>query len=458
MRKITVEEICQITGGYLLGSGNLSAEISSIGSDTKTLTPGSMFVALKGQKHDGHHYLQQAADNGAIAALVDHAPGIKPAGMSLIAVGDTRRAMGWIAHHIRMNLKSAVFAVGGSNGKTGAKHLIDSALRKFKKGTFSPKSFNNDIGVPLAVFAANEFDDYLVLELGTNHKGEIAALTDMVRPDVAIVISCSEEHLEGLGDIDGVRKEEASIIKGIKKDGLLIVNGDDARFLMELNDYAGKVIRFGEKQTNDLFATDIRCDFDGVRFKLNGGMEFFIPLLGKHTAVNSLAAIAAARYMGLTDEQIRESLAEAHGPAMRLQVSRVGQVTLVNDAYNANPASMRSAIETLESLPCEGRKIAVLGDMRELGEHTDSLHQQVGSFVAQHPPDLLICVGEKAQLIAQKACEDGIPPGKIRIYPDTLAAVLDGGLGCPGDLVLFKASRSMEFERIANAWGAPASK
>ncbi|MGE5610761.1 MAG: UDP-N-acetylmuramoyl-tripeptide--D-alanyl-D-alanine ligase, partial [Bacillota bacterium] len=317
-----------------------------------------------------------------------------------------------------------------------------------------PKSFNNDIGVPLAIFPADPRQDYLVLETGTNHPGELRVLTNIALPDMAVITNCSAEHLEGLGDLMGVRREEASIIEGLNPKGLLVVNGDDPQLLEAVSLYPGNRITFGLNTTNDLYATDIRCDFKGITFRLNGRREVSIPLLGRHVACNALAAIAVARRLGLTEDEIVANLASAHGPEMRLQLTTAGGVRVLNDAYNANPASMQAAIETLCSLETPGRRIAVVGDMRELGDTSDHFHREIGQFIAKHQIHVhhLFCIGEKASLIAESARKEGFPDDRVHSFANAAAAcpsILDQIR--PDDLVLLKGSRAMRLETVAQA-------
>jgi UDP-N-acetylmuramoyl-tripeptide--D-alanyl-D-alanine ligase len=220
--------------------------------------------------------------------------------------------------------------------------------------------------------------------------------------------------------------------------------------------HPGKRVTFGYGTHNDLFAADIECDYAGVRFRLNGRTDVTIPLLGKHTAVNALAAIAVARHMGLSDEQIMQGLATAHGPDMRLQLQNLRGITFLNDAYNANPASMKSAIETLLALQTGGRRIAILADMREMGDASEALHREMGRFAGPLPLDLLICVGTQAALIADSAREAGYPADQILRYEDTIAAATDVPHQLRlGDFVLLKGSRAMQLEQIPRSLGTP---
>jgi UDP-N-acetylmuramoyl-tripeptide--D-alanyl-D-alanine ligase len=454
MKALTIQQIRQAVGGKPLTSiPPKVAEITAVCTDTRRMEPGSLFVALVGENFNGHDYLPDAAKGGAIAAIVQEPPKHELPNLHLIGVKSTRQALGKMATHVRKQMRSKVIAVAGSNGKTSTKYLIDAALAGKLKGSISPKSFNNDIGVPLAIFPADPMQDYLVLEMGTNHPGEIKVLTDMALPDIAVITSIGAEHLEFLGDLMGVRRENASIISGLNPKGLLVVNGDDPELRHAVGAYHGKIITFGFKRDNDLFATDITCSEDGVRFSLNGSSrKVFVPMLGKHTASNALAAIAVARRMGVSEQEILEHLGGAHGPEMRLQRSDVAGITVLNDAYNANPHSMKAALETLAALTPKHRRVAILGDMRELGESSERYHKEIGDFAAACKIDLLVCVGKQATLIAESAERSAMPVGSICRFPDAQEAA-KGVLKIlrEGDLVLLKASRGMRLERVAEA-------
>jgi len=354
---------------------------------------------------------------------------------------------------VRSQMRSKVIGVAGSNGKTSTKKLIDAALRGKLVGSISPKSYNNDIGVPITIFAANPADDYLVLEMGTNHHGEILRLTNMAQPDIAVITNAGAEHLEHLGDLAGVRRENATIIAGLNPTGALIVNGDDPDLLTAVGGYRGKRISFGFNPTNDIFATDIDCTAAGTTFFLNGShRRVFVPLLGRHTASNALAAIAVGRRLGVNEDAIIESLAQSQGADMRLELAEFGGITLLNDAYNANPSSMQAGLQTLVDLPAKKRRIAILGDMLELGASSDHYHKEIGTKVAGAKVDVLICVGPQANLAAKAALHAGMPKDKIRSYKTSAsAAKLVPKLLERGDLVLLKASRSMHLEKIATA-------
>jgi UDP-N-acetylmuramoyl-tripeptide--D-alanyl-D-alanine ligase len=441
---LTLEQIRLATNGKLTNA-DPSMLIHSICTDTRKIEPGCLFIALNGENHDGHHHVETAAKGGAIAAMV-HDDCL--AHLAMLKVVDTRKAMGRLGAYVRRELKGTVIAVAGSNGKTGTKNLIHSALKNSLTGTISPKSFNNDVGVPTTIFDACAAQDYLVLEIGTNHPGEILNLTQIAQPDVAVITNIGAEHLEFLGDLDGVTKENAQIIHSLNPDGLLAINGDSPHLLDAVASYPGKKITFGFGPQNELRPTEIVCDTNGVHFKLNGS-PMSIPLMGRHTAVNALAAIAVGRQLGVSDAEIIAGLATAVGPEMRLQLQIAGSIRILNDAYNANPHSMQAGLETLRDMKSTGRKIAILADMKELGEAADKYHREIGEFAAGCDLDHLVCVGEKAGLIAQVLFEKKISVEHYDTAKDCAANV--GKIVREDDLVLLKGSRSMKLETVANS-------
>lgn len=453
MKSLTLQEVRRAVGGRstqpLPATG---VEVGAVCTDTRDMKKGSLFVALKGDRFDGHKFLEPAAAGGATAAIVSEVPESPPQDLRLLVVSNTRAALGKLARQVRTGLRAKVVAVAGSNGKTSTKYLIDAVLAVKLNGSMSPKSFNNDIGVPLSIFAAEENHDYLVLELGTNHLGEIGNLTKIAQPDIAVITNCAAEHLEFLGSLAGVRFENASIVEGLNPKGTLIVNGDDKELLSAVAKFRGQKITFGFKETNDLFAADVQCDAAGVRFKLNGRLPVFVPLLGRHTAANALAAIAVGKRFRLSDEEIIRGLATARGPEMRLQLNELNGVTLLNDAYNANPASMKAALETLKTMPTKGRRIAIVGDMLELGPAGDALHDEVGEFAATCSLHLLACVGERSRRIAAAATKGGMTDDRVKTFPNAEAAAKKiPDQIADGDMVLLKASRGIHLETVAKA-------
>jgi UDP-N-acetylmuramoyl-tripeptide--D-alanyl-D-alanine ligase len=455
MKPLSIRQIRQVVGGKALSPIPADAPtVVAVCTDTRRMEGGSLFIALRGDNFNGNDFLPDAARGGAVAALVDTIPEQSLPNVLMIQVPDTRIAMRKLANYCRTQMRAKVVGVAGSNGKTSTKHLIDAALSGKLRGSISPKNWNNEIGVPLTIFPADPLQDYIVLEMGTNHHGEIRILSDMATPDIAVITNCGADHLEFLGDTMGVRRENATILSGLKPGGLLVVNGDDPELLSAVNEWKGQRVTFGLNPSNDLFATEIRVEEAGTKFTLNNSRrEVFIPFLGAHSACNALAAIAVARKLAVPEDVIIASLASAHGPEMRLQWQVIGDVRVLNDAYNANPNSMKAALDTVAALPCNGRRIAVLGDMRELGPSSERYHREIGQQVAAAKAfDGLICVGQDATFIADAAQAAGFTHDSIWRFPDSGTASLEvPSLIRGGDLVLLKASRGVRLEAVANA-------
>jgi UDP-N-acetylmuramoyl-tripeptide--D-alanyl-D-alanine ligase len=455
MKPLSIRQIRQVVGGKALSPIAADAPtVVAVCTDTRRMEKSSLFIALRGDNFNGNDFLPDAVRGGAIAALVDTIPTESFPNVLLIQVPDTRIAMRKLANYCRTQMRAKVVGVAGSNGKTSTKHLIDAALSGKLRGSISPKNWNNDIGVPLTIFPADPLQDYIVLEMGTNHHGEIRILSEMAMPDIAVITNCGADHLEFLDDTMGVRRENACIVSGLKPSGLLVVNGDDADLLAAVAEYKGQRVTFGLSPSNDLFATDIRVEEAGTKFSLNNSRrEVFVPMLGAHSACNALAAIAVARKLGVPEDVIITSLATARGPEMRLQWQVHGDIRVLNDAYNANPDSMRAALETVAALPCNGRRIAVLGDMRELGPKSERYHREIGQLVASAKAfDALICVGQDATFIAEAALAGGFASDAIWRFADSASASSEvPAMIRGGDLVLLKASRGVRLEALANA-------
>ncbi len=457
MTPMTVQEIRHAVGGRALNAPAASLPpVASITTDTREMSGPALFIAVVGEKFDGHHFLADASRAGAIAALVQQAPDPDhpaPPNLHLIQVPDTRLALGRLAKLARQKLRAKVIAVAGSNGKTSTKLLIDAVLSQKLRGTASPKSYNNEIGVPLTLLPVPGTHDYVIVEIGTNHPGEVGVLSRIALPDIAIITSTAAEHLEFLINLAGVRRENASIIEGLSEKGLLILNGDDSELLSMLGKiHRGTRLTFGLEKSNDLFATEVSCDLAGTHFKINGRLEAFVPTIGPHVASNALVAVAVGRRLGLSEDQIVQGLAKAQGPEMRMQRQEAGGVTILNDAYNANPGSMQAALNALALLPAQGRRIVVLGDMLELGPTTAALHEEVGDIVAVSKIDLLVCIGPQSRNIATAAEKAGMASDAIIHFPDVPTAIsLVPRLLSQGDLVLIKASRGMKLENVARA-------
>lgn len=481
----TPAHLAAVTGGrWLARPEEPELALHGLSIDSRTIRRGEAFLAVKGDRFDGHDFAPQAVAAGAAVAIVgrDISDGLAwPAPAALLLVDEPIAALHRLARAYRNVLREhgvKVIAVTGSNGKTTTRHLIHAVLSARYKGTQSPKSFNNHIGVPVTMLSAAPDHDFVVAEIGTNHPGEVADLADIVRPDAAVVTSISEEHLEFFGTLEDVAKEETSVLSFIEPRGFAAVeNGAfaESRPFIDCADGV-RLVRYGIGTFNDqldLWLGDCRDVWGdegwiwGQRFTL-GRVEFSVPLIGRHNAVNVLAAIAMGRWMGVGDGAAAQALIRVEPPPMRMQIQRFGRdpgITLINDAYNANPCSVASAVGALGRIRWgeqASRRVAILGDMLELGDTGPQHHRRFGRFLAPSwQVDLLVLIGPLSATYGIESPAGSDPPGQVRAFaqwtddlPQRVAALLE-----PGDVVLLKASRGMRLERlvpaIAGRFGGP---
>lgn len=440
------------TGELLSGLPEACAQRAC--TDSRRVQAGDLFFALSGGRFDGHDFLRQAAEKGAIAVVVQRSRVTKDwSGCAMIAVEDTRKALGQLASTYREDFSLPLVAVGGSNGKTTTKELVASVLRQKVATLWSEASFNNDIGVPLTLLRLEKSHQAAVLEAGTNHPGELAPLLKMIRPNHGVITCIGREHLEFFGDVAGVAREEGCLAEVLPADGKLFVNGDDewAGRLMERTRAA--VIRVGFAASNDWCARGLRLDKQGVQFQVDGPRadfagEYRIHLLGRHQVVNALYAIAIGVELGLSRAEVARGLAQCGQPKMRLELWEHDGVWVLDDTYNANADSVIAALQTLRELPCKGRRMAVLGDMAELGAHGEAAHEEIGRRAAELGVGQLFAVGKMAPVVARGARDAGL--NRVFEFADleTAAAAVKSFVKS-GDVVLLKASRATRLERIA---------
>lgn len=454
----------------------LHAPISGLCTDSRTVKAGQAFLALRGEKFDGHAFLAEVARAGSPILIVDDASGVPPGGFEpacgVLKVDDTAKALLRIAAAYRKSLaRTKVIAVCGSNGKTTTTRLLEQILSKSMRGTASIKSFNNAVGVPLTILGAKENDQYLICEVGTNAPGEIALLGEVVRPDIAVITSIGREHLEKLGDRAGVAKEEASILAFLKPGattgGWAVVTADAP----ELADHIKGVpnlVTFGRSKdaTLRLTATKHIVDETGAPmlvFTINGRQECRLPLVGEHNALNAMAAMAVARRLGIDEARSCAALASARGADMRLAITDIGGVTVLNDAYNANPDSMIAGIDAAmamrRAIPGRTRTALVLGEMLELGAASESSHKAVAAHIAERARsdeggiELVVLVGAGMVAARDELVSAGWTRDRLAYLPnvDGDAAGEVAGMLSRGDLVLVKGSRRVRLERVVEA-------
>lgn len=413
--------------------------ISGVSTDTRTLKPGDLFFALRGPNFDGHAFLGEAFRKGAVAAVVEEAAeSPKP----LIRVTDTTAALGDLASAWRMTLAARVIAVTGSNGKTTTQSMIAHILAGTKSVVKPPGSFNNFVGLPLTLFSATTATDFIVLELGTNHPGEIARLAQIARPDVAVITSVGEAHLEGLGDLEAIADEKTSLLGHVRAGGYAVVH-HDPRILERVRLPLEKVVTFGFSADADLRPASLQAD--PLRFEVRG-VPFRLALLGEWNALNALAASAVAMLQGVPLGECARRLEDFRPPKMRMERLELGGISILNDAYNSNPVSARNALAEFARLEAP-RKVVVFGDMKELGSRSAALHRELGRRIAEARPDLVIAVGPECRALVPEVPgaihADRVEELEARI-PELLRA---------GDLVLLKGSRAVGLEKIVRYVG-----
>lgn len=456
----TLNNFKEITSGHILHRpvDNKNVIFKGVSTDTRTIKPGEVFVALRGENFNGHDYIAQAVEKKAALVVVDNdamTKKIEFGDTSVLLVTDTLKVLSTLATVYRRTLNAKVIAITGSVGKTTTKSILEAVLSQKYQGTVSPRSYNNAIGVPLTILAAKSSDAYIIAEVGTNAPGEIGFLSKIVQPDIAVITSVGRAHMEGLGSLGDIAREKASILSHLTDNGLAVINGD-YDILRDYYKLAPTVITFGERDENDLRVTDCEHTPTGVIFMVNSRKQFNLSLLGRHNAVNALAAIAVARSMQMNDEDIATGLEKVSPPDMRMNFKRLGHqsqtIHLINDAYNANPESVKAAIDVLCEIQTPGRKLIILGDMAELGDVSADMHRQVGQYLAESNVDHAILLGVMSTYIGE-ALSRHWPDNKYLVVPDYLGsrAAEIAEMIKPGDVVLIKASRSMEFENLALA-------
>lgn len=452
MEAITLQEILTATGGALLGSfRDLSATVTAVDTDSRAMCPGSLFVPLLGEKFDGHAYISSALASAA-GTLTQQTFETYDPDRFYVLVEDTTRALGDLAHYYRHKFDLKVVAVTGSVGKTTCKDMIASVLSTRFRVLKTDGNFNNIIGVPKTLFRLDSSHQAAVIEMGMDHLGEIDRLTKIVNPDIAVITNIGDAHIENLGCRENTLKAKSEIFHGMTGRGLAILNGDDPLLRTLSGKLEQQILWYGRAED-----CDFRCNALDESYDDHMVMELTATLgqwrqvivgLGSHMIYPVLAAVAVGSWFEMSIEEIRRGVMSFVPTKMRMnRISLPGDIILLNDTYNANPQSMRAGAEVLSKTPGT-YKIAVLGDMLELGALGPTLHEDVGRCVAQFGIDCLVAVGDLAESIYRGAVEAGIAEAYHRPNKDEAKVVLEHILR-PGCTVLCKASRGMRLEELA---------
>ena len=456
----TLAEIAGIMGGRLhvpvpeLRDGR----ITGVCSDTRRIEEGNLFVAITGERYDGHDFVPEAMRSGACASLVtadwhDGRPDRESPQGARIVVPDVLRALqtfaGW--HRSRFNLP--VIAVTGSNGKTTTKNMIASVLSERSRVFKTPGNLNSQLGVAEALFSLQEDHGAAVVELGMNRAGELNRLARMVRPSVGVITNVGPAHIEFFESIEGIARAKGEVLDHLPADGHAVLNADDPLVMKQAGRSLAPVTTFGRGAGADVRLARSRTELSGSTFALSDGASFRINLMGEHQVMNAVAAVAVGRLFGIDDSGIARALRRVESTPMRMEYRKVGAVHLINDAYNANPSSMKAALDALAATP--GRKLAVLGDMLELGERSRTAHREAGKHAAK-VAERIITAGELARDIAEAAVDEGgMPPSRVVACSssDEAAAAVLAEIR-DGDVILVKGSRGMRMENVVESMAA----
>ncbi len=451
MMTMSVAEIAEIVGGTA-HQVDASALVNEVATDSRQVGPGSMFVAIRGANVDGHDFAASAVANGATAVLAS-----RPLDAPCIVVGDPVLALGALAHWVREHkLKCKVIAITGSSGKTSTKDLLAQVLSSAGRTVAAVGSFNTEVGVPLTILQADEATEFLVLEMGMRGAGHLTYLTELAEPDIAAIVNIGTAHVGVVGTKEMVARAKGEIIASLPRAGFAILNGDDPLVMEQASRTAAQVVSCGEAPECDVRATDARVDGQArVSFTLSIG-DANVPVTlqyhGRHFLSNALVAAGVAYSLGVDINTIAMALrAATPGSKWRMEVHQLPSgVTLVNDAYNANPESVRAAVDTLAAMAAGRRTWLILGEMRELGAGSGNEHESIGKYAAEQGIDELMCVGEGARPAYLSAKEfPSINANWVLDPPSAIKALADALM--PGDVVLIKASRGVGLEVVATA-------
>jgi len=464
---MTIESAAAVTGGELLRAGAAGGtRFSGVTIDSRHVDPGQAFVAIAGDRFDGHDFVAEAVNRGAVLVVVDRSSKkTLPPRAAVLRVDGTRAALGQLARAWKIEVAPMSVAITGSVGKTTTKELTRAMLARLGPTHWNRGNLNNDIGLPLTLLAMPESTRFLVVEMGMNAPGEIAYLTGLAEPEIGVVTCVAPVHLEGLGSLEAVAEAKGELLRGLPGDGWAVVPGREPLLASSLAAIPeARRVRFGEQAGDEVRILEVQgrgADGTRVALSLRGEeIAFDLPLVGAHNAKNAAAAAAVGMILGVEPAEIARTLASLPGEGLshRSSVRRLGPWQVLDDCYNANPLATRAALDTLVELASGVGAVAVLGDMLELGREAQRLHAEVGQHAAGLELDLLVTVGGLGGAIAKGALAAGMPPEKVHAAADAGEAAREvRRRAAPGSWVLVKASRGARLERVIDLLDEPAT-
>ncbi|CAB4894458.1 MAG: UDP-N-acetylmuramoyl-tripeptide--D-alanyl-D-alanine ligase [Actinobacteria bacterium] len=452
MISLTVSQICSIVEGEMFATSG-DEVVTNVVADSSEVSSGSLFVAIVGERVDGHDYSAASVAQGAVAILAE-----RLLDEPCIVVADSVKALGLLAEHVRQQLNCTVIAITGSSGKTSTKDLLANVLARFGSTIAPIGSFNTEVGVPLTMLRADESTRFLVLEMGMRGVGHIEYLCGIAKPSIGVLLNIGSAHMGMLGSLESLAQAKSEVIAGLPEDGIAVLNGDDPIVSQQASKTSARIVRFGKGSNATVRAVDVTLDeMARPTFTLQySGKDAQVALLihGEHFVSNAMAVAAVALEVGIPIADVAAALSQATIPSKwRMEVTQTSAgVTLINDSYNANPESMRAALDALAVMGSTNRTWAVLGEMLELGEDSIGEHESVARVVADLGISRLLCIGQGAQTIYRAALDAGFPEEQASWEKDSVdaLAVLHEELRS-GDIVLIKASRGIGLERVAAA-------
>jgi len=441
----TIKEIITATGGRLT-EGPDTRKSYKVSTDTRTIAPGDVFIALKGEIYDGHNFIKEAIEKGAAGCIVSRDMRYAAEGF-FITVASTLKALGHLASYNRKRFNIPIIGITGSNGKTTTKDLIAKVLSVKFNVLKTSGTRNNLVGVPLTLLGLNSGHQVCVLEMGTSFPGEIRKLSQIAAPNIGIITNIGPSHMEFLKDLQAVYKEKSSIFADFRKENLAVWNGDDPMLVDLIHMNKCRLKTFGLRPGCDFQAADIQKKDNNIKFLVNGKFKARLNMLSEHNVYNALCAITIGSEFGIEMPKILKALSDFEPPHMRMQLIEGKDILIINDCYNSNPLSMKSAIKALADFKGR-RKILASGDMLELGELSAYFHHYIGELAAKHEIDIFVGVGELSKAAVQSAVQAGMKRDSVcRCKTSKEAGHLLMKIARPGDVILIKGSRAIKMER-----------
>ncbi|WP_062048287.1 UDP-N-acetylmuramoyl-tripeptide--D-alanyl-D-alanine ligase [Bacillus sp. JCM 19034] len=455
MLRRQLKDIASWVNGEVVFIDDHSVNVAGVSTDTRTIVAGNLYIPLVGANFNGHNFVQTAVAKGATGVLWQKDQPQPPTDVPIIYVEDTLVALQELAKKYIASLSTKVVGITGSNGKTTTKDMVASVLSTTYKVQKTVGNYNNHIGLPLTILQLEEDTEIAVLEMGMSGRGEIELLSEIAKPEAAIITNIGEAHLQDLGSREGISEAKFEITAGLAGNGTLIIHGDEPLLTKKVVNSPFNVVTFGSSKNNDYYPAVIHTESNGTYFKVSGdnNIELFIPVLGKFNVLNALAAFAIAKHFDVSLQNIQLGLEKLQITGMRTElITGKNGITIINDAYNASPTSMRAAIDMLVQLTGYEKKLVVLGDMLELGENEENFHYEVGQGINEQEIDYVFTYGRLGKKIADGAIEN-MTKNRVLAYDDKqqlIAKVQE--MAKQGDILLVKASRGMKLEEVVHAF------